>query len=153
MTTPKSLLAAAALLVWASSLHAQPAPGLAISAAWVRPTMPGRQMTAAYMRITNPGPEPDALLGASCEEAATLELHRMAMDGGKMTMERVQQIELAPAATAELAPGGLHLMFFGVAKPLVEGQSIKLTLRFAHAAPQEVLVPVLSAAPSDAATP
>jgi periplasmic copper chaperone A len=37
---------------------------------------------------------------------------------------------LPAGTTVSLAPGGLHVMLFGLEKPLVAGRKVKLTLEF-----------------------
>ena len=40
-------------------------------------------------------------------------------------------LEIKPGQTVELKPGGLHLMFVNLKKPLTEGEHVKATLVFA----------------------
>jgi copper(I)-binding protein len=47
-------------------------------------------------------------------------------------------IEIAPGASVDLAPGGIHLMLIKPNKQLIEGNSFKATLEFARKGPVEV---------------
>lgn len=112
-----------------------------ITGAWIAETMPGRDATAGFLVLENPDHERDALLAVECDFATT-ELHEMAMQGETMQMRRVQKIELPPGGKVELKPGGLHLMFFDVKRPLRAGETVRLRLRFERAAPVDLEVPI-----------
>jgi copper(I)-binding protein len=55
-------------------------------------------------------------------------LHATTMDGGVMRMRQVDSIELRPARTVKLAPGGLHVMLLDLKAPLKPGDKLPLTL-------------------------
>jgi copper(I)-binding protein len=59
-----------------------------------------------------------------------------------MIMSPVDSIEVPAGGTAKLAPGGLHIMLFDLAAPLVEGDTLELTLEFEEAGDIEVAAPV-----------
>ncbi|MEM5709697.1 copper chaperone PCu(A)C, partial [Elizabethkingia meningoseptica] len=69
-------------------------------------------------------------------------LHTHVRDGEVMRMRRVDAIEVPAKATTTLQPGGLHIMFLGLAEPLAAGRSFPLTLRFAEAGETSVTVEV-----------
>ncbi|HTI54308.1 MAG TPA: copper chaperone PCu(A)C [Verrucomicrobiae bacterium] len=104
---------------------------------WVRraPAMPdarpGAESTAAgYVTLRNRGPERDALVAATADVAARVELHETRNMSGMMMMERLGKIELAPGARVELRPGSYHLMLIGLKRALTPGQTVTLTLEF-----------------------
>ena len=104
---------------------------------WVRraPLMPdarpGAESTAAgYVTLRNRGPAPDALVAASADVAARVELHETRNMSGMMMMERVDKVELAPGSRVELRPGSYHLMLIGLKRALTPGQTVTLTLEF-----------------------
>lgn len=120
-------------------------------AAWARPTVQGQAAGGAYLRITG-GDAPDRLVGASAAAVAkTVELHTMQMDGNVMRMREVAAIDVAPGKPVELAPGGLHLMLTGLQRPLENGSSFPLTLRFEKAGAVTVDVKVTATPPAGAA--
>ncbi len=98
---------------------------------WTRATTV--QTGAAYMTLKLAGREADKLVKAASADAASVELHTMAMENGVARMREVKAIDLKPGATTELKPGGFHLMLIGLKRPLREGESIKLTLTFEKA--------------------
>ncbi len=126
-------LAWLALLFWpaAADFAAQPPP-LEVESAWVRQPPPGATVAAGYLRLHNPG---DTTLRVSGVEVApsvarSAEIHGMEMRNGTMRMRHlVEGVELAPGASAELAPGGRHLMLFGILQSLQEGDRVGLTIR------------------------
>jgi copper(I)-binding protein len=161
----KSLLAAAAVLVSTSAfahspghmaapaemqLHAGPAVtvgDLEIAGAFSRATLPNAPVGGGYLTITNHGTTDDRLVGVATPVAGMAEVHEMKMDGDVMRMNKVPDGVLIPAGgTVALEPGGLHLMFMDLTAPLVEGQSVPVTLTFEKAGPVEVQVEVGSPA-------
>jgi periplasmic copper chaperone A len=118
--------------------------GLVIGHPWVRATPPGANAAAAYVTIRNAGNSPDTLLGATAEFANRAELHEnLTTADGIMQMRLLPEgIVIAPGATIALAPGGKHLMFLGLGKPLRPDLLYAGTLNFAKAgaAPIEFFV-------------
>lgn len=104
-----------------------------ISHPWSRATPATAQTGAGYMTISNNGAESDTLVEFSSPIASRIEVHEMTMDGTIMRMRPVPQVEISPGESVELKPGGLHLMMMGLQEPLVQGQSVPVTLRFEHA--------------------
>lgn len=126
-----SAAALAALLTAGAALaHDYKVGSVVIDHPWSRATAPGAANAAAYFTLTNTGGAPDRLLSASTPAAGKAELHTHLMDNGVMRMRPVEAIDVAPGTPATLAPGGLHVMLLGLAKPLEKGQSFPLTLVF-----------------------
>jgi periplasmic copper chaperone A len=113
-----------------------------------RATPPGARTGGAYLTIENHGKDNDQLVRASSPVADSTELHTMRMEGGVMHMRAVTSIGIPAGATMSLAPGGYHVMFIGLKKPLVAGQAVPLALTFAKAGTVDVEVTV---APLDSA--
>lgn len=123
----------------------QPADDLEITGAWVRATPPNRDVTAAYLVIENRSDRSRELLAVETPAAAYTELHTMRYLDDMMEMEKIDRLTVPPRGTAELRPGGLHIMLFGVATQLAEGDSVSLTLRFADQSTRIVTAEVLKA--------
>jgi copper(I)-binding protein len=63
----------------------------------------------------------------------------MAMQDGVMKMRPLPRgVEIAPGFTMKFEPGGLHLMFVDLKRPLVKGDRFKATLTFEQAGAIEV---------------
>jgi len=106
---------------------------LAISSPWSRATPKGAQIGVAYMAIKNNGTTPDRLIGGSVEVADRFELHATAMENGIAKMRELKDVEIRPGQTIEFKPGGSHVMFVDLKRPLSKGEHIKGTLIFEHA--------------------
>lgn len=103
---------------------------------------PAARAGAAYITVMNHGGEADRLLSVSTPAATSAEFHTTVMEGDVMKMETVGPLELAPMATVEMKPGGLHVMLMGLKAPLKEGEKIELVLTFEKAGEVKVEVPV-----------
>jgi copper(I)-binding protein len=122
-------LAAAALLVGCGKPSA---PVVAVTDAWCRASPNGAQAGGCFATFT--ATADDRLLGGATPRAAALQVHEMSMADGMMKMGAMANGLPLPAGEAvTLAPGGTHLMLTGLTQPLVEGETVALTLRFASA--------------------
>ena len=143
-----------------------------ITGAWARTSAASQTMGAAYMMIENSGATEDTLVGASAPAtvAAKTEMHETVADtamgtdstamggasttammsgstaagdmGGAMKMQPVAKIVVPAKGSVELKPGGFHIMFIDLVKPLVKGDKFDLTLTFASGATTVVPVEV-----------
>jgi copper(I)-binding protein len=96
-------------------------------------TAPGVRTGAGYLSVTNTGPSPDRLLAVKAD-FPKVEIHETATDAaGVARMGPVAGVEIAPGATVELAPRGVHVMFMGLPAPLAAGARFPATLVFEHA--------------------
>ena len=131
------LVAAFVFALWATApVHGEDVTvgGLKISAAWVRATPKAAPVGGGYLTITNNGTAPDRLVGGSSDVSSRFEIHVMGIDNGIMKMRPAAAgLEIKPGQTIEFKPGGYHLMFVGLNKPLEQGQHIKATLQFEKA--------------------
>lgn len=116
--------------------------GVMVVEPWARATPKGADVGAGYLVIHNHGATADRLTGGSADFGA-VEVHEMKMDGGMMKMRKLDDGLAIPAhGTAKLAPGGYHLMFTHLTRPLVKGEDLKVTLTFEHAGSIVVDFPV-----------
>jgi copper(I)-binding protein len=117
---------------------------------WSRALPPNAPAGAAYFVISNKGAAPDTLVSASSPIADKAELHTHVMLGEVMSMQKVDSVGIAEGGEAVFAPGGNHVMLFGLKQPLVAGESFPLTLVFEKAGAVEVQVKVEQDAPAAA---
>jgi copper(I)-binding protein len=107
---------------------------LTINHAWTRATPGGARVGGGYMRIRNDGPVADRLIGGTMEAAGRVEIHEMAVVDGIMRMRELPTgLEIPATGSVELRPGGYHVMFLDLTRPLRQGDKLKGTLRFANA--------------------
>lgn len=107
--------------------------GIEIERAHAR-IIPANRMGAVYLTIVNGTKETDRLVSASTPMAGTAELHTTTTDNGVMKMRPVENgIVVKPGESAELKPGGLHIMLMNLKSTPKPGESFPLTLTFQKA--------------------
>jgi len=105
--------------------------GVEISEPRLRLPPNGRDVTAGYLTLSNGSEKTRKLVGARSPKAERIELHaHLKGADGLAQMRQVQQVEIPAKGTAVLAPGGLHLMVFGIKDPLKPGDSFPVELTF-----------------------
>ena len=100
---------------------------------WTRASAPGAQVAGGYMLIRNDGAAGDRLVQASSPAAARVELHVHISKDGVMQMREVKGYDVPAKGAFALKPGGAHLMFIDLKRPLKEGDKVPVTLRFEKA--------------------
>lgn len=113
---------------------------ITIKSPWARASI-GKN-GAAFVTLVNAGNTDDKLIGATANISRRVELHTHKMDGNIMRMRQVENVPLPAGSTVMLKPGGHHVMFMGLTRELVEGQSFPLTLIFEKAGQMEVSVKI-----------
>jgi len=99
---------------------------------WSRATPPGAKVGAGFMQLKNAGAA-DRVVGASSPVAGRVEMHVTVREGEVMKMREVKAFDLPAGGTFELKPGGAHLMFMDLKRPLKEGEKVPVKLKFAKA--------------------
>ena len=117
-------------------------PGIVIGDAWSRALPPVVPNGAVYMRIENRSGRDDTLLGAASPIAERAAVHEHVREGDMMRMRPAGPLALPAGEVIVLAPGGLHVMLFGLREPLRAGRTYPLTLELEHAGSVEVRVTV-----------
>jgi len=135
----KLALCAVLLSAVAASADDYTKGSLTIERPWSRATPAGADVAAGYLVIANKGPGADRLIAASAEVAGRVEIHEMTMEHDIAKMRPLARgLEVQPGASAELAPGGYHLMLLDLKRPLKAGERFKGTLVFEKAGTIEV---------------
>ncbi|MEY4477162.1 MAG: hypothetical protein RJA31_666 [Actinomycetota bacterium] len=108
---------------------------LTITDVWVKaiPDLAEGDMTGVFMTVENTGTEDVYLTGGTDTTGITetpLEAHEVvANDAGEMVMQLADGGILVPAGgSVQLMPGGYHIMYWDVTKPIAVGDTITLTL-------------------------
>jgi hypothetical protein len=129
----------------AFSAHAE----VTVQGPWVRATVAQQKVTGAFMAITS---TVDAhVVGITSPVADRAEIHEMKMDNDIMTMRAVPSLPLGAGKTVSLAPGGYHIMLFGLHQQVKAGDSVPLTLLIEDGQKQRTTVEVKAIAKSAAA--
>jgi copper(I)-binding protein len=124
-------------VTWAVAAHAAP---VEVSGAWARATLPHQNEGVAYLTLRSAGG--DTLTGVDSPQAGMAMLHQTTQAGGMSSMSDVDSVALPPGQAVALAPGGTHIMLMDLKQPLKPGDTLHLTLSFAHGGKQDVAVPV-----------
>ena len=109
--------------------------------AWIREPPP-RSPAAGYLVIENRGGEPVELVAVATEAAEQTEIHVMEYKNDRMTMRRVEGLQVPAGGEVALKPGGAHLMLLELRQPLRDGDEVELVLRFGDGTERRIQVPV-----------
>jgi copper(I)-binding protein len=133
-------------------------PVITVTGQWARTSPDATDMGAAYLKINSDAD--DTLVSAMVDTsvAAMAQIHEMVpvengmstestMDSSAMTMQEVDHIDIVAGTQLELKPGGYHIMLMKLVKPLLTGETFKITLTFTKAGAVVIDVPVLEDAP------
>ncbi len=102
-------------------------------------------VSSVYMHIENRGSQPDRLVSAACPMAGMVQIHEVVTEGGQSRMqEKAGGLEIPAGGHVDLKPGGYHIMLMDLERPLKEGETIQVTLRFERAGEITIDVPVRS---------
>lgn len=139
LTATLGALAVAAILSANAFAHDFAKGDIKIDHPWSRVTPSAAPVAGAYLTVTNSGTMADRLIGGSTPIAERIEIHQMSIDDGVARMRPLTEgVEIAAGATAELAPGGTHIMLIKPSRQLIEGERFAATLEFARAGAIEV---------------
>ena len=138
-----------ALTACGSKAPTNAGPDIKIEGAWARPSPKMAAAGAAYMTIRNTGGEADRLISGQTPAANVIELHETLIDENGVMKMRPKEggIEAPAGGSAELHPGGMHIMLINLKKPLETGDVIPLTLTFEKSGEMTIDVPVAEQAP------
>ncbi|MCF6522126.1 copper chaperone PCu(A)C [Streptomyces sp. JJ36] len=121
----------------AASADRATGPELRISGAYVpQPVM--QDMAAGFLTVRNSGGRDDALTRVTSDLAARVELHETT----DRQMRQVASFPVPAGGALRLSRGGNHLMLLDLKRKPVRGDTVTLTLHFAHHKPLTVPVPV-----------
>lgn len=95
---------------------------------WVRLPPGAMPMAAGYGRIRNDCRETVVVIAAGSKAFGDVSLHETTLVDGISRMRAVERLPIAPGATVELRPGGLHLMLMQPEVALKEGAQLPLRL-------------------------
>ena len=122
-------------LIASSAIATSACAQVSVSNAWVRATVPVQKSSGAFMVLRSA--QAARLVGVSSPVAASVELHKSAMQDGMMSMDHVDAIELPAGKDVNLAGGGYHVMLIGLKRQLKQGETVPLTLQVKRGAATE----------------
>lgn len=120
---------------------------LQIQGAFSRATLPRAPTGGAYFTIVNNGQVDDRLLSGTTPAAGKVELHEMKFENDIARMrELTEGLPIPAGQSVMLEPSGTHIMLTRLNHPLMEGETLPLTLTFERAGQVTVDLPIGSIA-------
>ena len=111
------------------------------SSVWIRPGKIGEN-TAAYMTLYGAGTS-HIIKSVSSPWAQRVDLHSTTTDDqGVAHMQSVDELALAADGVLEMAPGGTHVMFFGLRREIRPGQIVPITFTLEDGSTMRVIANV-----------
>lgn len=102
-----------------------PAPTY-IDQAWVR-LSPNKDTPSAGYFVAHGGDAPVQLRGVLTDYALKVEMHESMTEGGVMKMKPVESVDIPAGGEVAFAPGGKHLMLWGVNDTAISRGKMTLT--------------------------
>ena len=141
------LLTGLVLMSLAMRAQGREATAIEVSGAWSRPAAAG-QVGVGYFTLTNRAGTPDRLIAVSSPRAAHVRIFQSVMVGDIATMPQVKGgLDLAPGQIVRFVPGGYHVMLEPLETSQKLGDTLPVTLTFAHASKVTVKFAVATGPP------
>jgi copper(I)-binding protein len=116
---------------------------LEISEARIKNLPPTVLVRAGYMTIHNSSQMTVSIIAIRSDAFASVEIHHSVMQDGMMRMDPVDNLLVAPGASLQLAPGGLHLMMMQPVQPTQPGDEIEIILQLDDGSEQPLMMKVI----------
>lgn len=120
-------------------------PGMVIDSPWALPSQNG--MAIVYFHMRRPGFTHDRLIAVSSPQAKEGGIFSVSPESHFTEPMPIEGIHVAEDDTIALMPGGFHLVFAGIQKPLRVGDTMIVRLRFQKTGVMTIAVPVRETAP------
>ncbi|HEY7799981.1 MAG TPA: copper chaperone PCu(A)C [Hyphomonadaceae bacterium] len=88
----------------------QGGPGVAVADAQVRPPLGATGIGVGYFTIRSD--KADRIVAVTSPEADSIEIHASVTEGGNVSMQKLDGVDLPAGETVRFEPGGMHLMVF-----------------------------------------
>ncbi|MBH1992894.1 MAG: copper chaperone PCu(A)C [Sphingomonadaceae bacterium] len=138
-------LAASATL----SACGDPAPTY-IDQAWIR-LSPNKETPSAGYFVAHGGDAGGQLRGVLTDYALKVEMHESMTENGMMTMKPIDHVDIPAKGEVAFAPGGKHLMIWGVNDTAISRGKMQMTFLMANG--DRLLVDTVIRKPEPAAAP
>jgi copper(I)-binding protein len=97
---------------------------------WSRATPAGSKVGVGYLVLQNRSSSPQRFVAARSDVAGKTELHETVESGGVARMSPLPILVVPAGGSIEFAPGGRHVMFMDLKRPLRQGERFVATLVF-----------------------
>lgn len=123
---PLRALAIALAVAVVPACSRPPAQALSAENAWIREAPPGAEVMGGFLSVHNNSDHPIRCTAISSPDFGAIEIHRTVIEDGQSRMLHEDALELPPGGSAQLAPGGQHLMLFRPQRPIAAGDTARL---------------------------
>ncbi|ENC9217956.1 copper chaperone PCu(A)C [Campylobacter lari] len=103
---------------------------ITINDPYVRQTPTNSKTTAIFLKLKNNSDKDIKLIKAQSSLSDTTEIHDHIMENGKKMMVQIPQITIKANSSAELKPGGMHIMILNLKENITPQTKANLTLYF-----------------------
>lgn len=121
------------VLTVAFAIHAQAADKkvstLKVTDARIFAPLKGTNATAGYGKFTNDSDKPVKFTIEKVEPFSAVELHETVEKDGRMAMQKVEELTVAPHQSVDLKPGGHHIMLFDPTREVKADEKLKVFLK------------------------
>ena len=108
--------------------------GIRLDDAWAPPNPEIATTAAFFVSIQNRGAIDETLVNVATDACRITELHMSSLTDGVMNMQQMKAgIEIPPATTVVLEPGGMHIMCIDKKREFSPDQEFELELEFLRA--------------------
>lgn len=121
-------VASVVLLAAALIVGARAAAEVRVTGAVVRLAAVAGRPAAGYLTV-HAGPASLALVGATTPLAERIEFHGSSTAAGVIRMTALPMVRIAAERSGGFAPGGAHLMIFGLRRDVKPGDRVPITLQ------------------------
>ena len=112
-----------------SACEDAPAGQVTLVDPWIRTASADAKMSAAYMVVCNRTDQPITIASVNTSIAGAVEMHETKRDKNDVaSMSPVDAIAVESNASAELRPGGKHVMLFDLQSAIGDGDLVPLTV-------------------------
>ena len=105
------------------------ADALIVTNAWIKNLPPTVPMRAGYMTLKNTSDKAVSIVAVESEVFTQVDIHESVKKDGMMSMRPLSPLPIPAGTTAELTPGGIHLMMMQPQKTLKPGDQVSITLQ------------------------
>ena len=122
--------------------HTQPNTRIVINDIAAQWSNQNEQSIRIFMTLENTSPNTDSLSGVESDVADTTGLQLDVMEEDTVMTVKTSSMSLPPGQITRLEPLGPHIVLENLRAPLVPGQNLTVTLRFANSPAQDIVVSV-----------
>lgn len=109
---------------------ADPQP-LYVDQGWISLASDPEKPSAGYF-VIHGGEAPVTLMGVQTEAAQRIDMHESMMKDGMSMMQPITSVDVPAKSEVAFAPGGKHLMLFGINPGAVKQGKLTMTLIFSN---------------------